>query len=116
LRNCRLKKVAELRMRTFKIWLPQTLSRLCPVSLLSSHFSSARDGFKKQPKIFLKLFVSMENKTCLKGTVARDFCPPIFFLNQQYGTLIHNLTFFLNSVSNSQRYSNSKFFPWGLTP
>jgi hypothetical protein len=34
---------------------------------------------KNQAKIFLELSVSLENKTCLKGTVARDFLPPIVF-------------------------------------
>jgi hypothetical protein len=30
-------------------------------------------------QIFLELSVSLENKTCLKWTVARDFLPMIFF-------------------------------------
>jgi hypothetical protein len=61
--------MAELRLRTFKIWLPQFCNslNLLPVPLLSSPFSSAQGGFKNQPK------------TCLKGTVARDLLPPIFF-------------------------------------
>jgi hypothetical protein len=50
----------------------------CP-PMLSSPFSSAQDGFKNQPKIFLELSVSLETKTCLKGMVPRDFLPPIFF-------------------------------------
>jgi hypothetical protein len=34
---------------------------------------SAQDGFKNQSKKFLELSVSLETKTCLKGTDARDF-------------------------------------------
>ncbi len=72
------KKVTELQLRTFKIWLPQF--RKCPqspaVPLLSRHFSSAQDGLKKN---ILELFVSMKTKSWLKGTVAWDFLPPIFF-------------------------------------
>jgi hypothetical protein len=43
-----------------------------PVMLLSSPFSSAQDGFKNQPKIFLESSVPMETNN-LKVTVARDF-------------------------------------------
>ncbi len=43
-----------------------TLYRLRPISLLSSPFSSAQDGFKKQPKIFLESFVSVETKNALE--------------------------------------------------
>ncbi len=63
LRNCGLKKVAKLRFPTFKIWLSQCHSSPASfTTVLSSPFSSAQDGFKKQPTIFLEPFVSMENK------------------------------------------------------
>ncbi len=39
-----------------------TFSSLLPVPLLSSPFSSAQDGFKNQPKIFVELSVSLETK------------------------------------------------------
>jgi hypothetical protein len=55
-----------------------TFCSLQPVPLLSSPLSSAQNGFTNQPKIFLELSVSLETKTCLKGTVERDFFPPIF--------------------------------------
>jgi hypothetical protein len=64
LRSCGLKKVAELRLRTLKSDFRNsaTFSSLLLVPLLSSPFSSAHDGFKNQPKIFLELSVSLENK------------------------------------------------------
>ncbi len=65
LRSCGLKKVAELRLRTFKSWLPQFRNfQQSPASSVtfSSPYSSAQDGFKNQPKIFLELSVSLENK------------------------------------------------------
>ncbi len=81
LRNCGLKKVAELRLRTFKIWLPQfrnflhspaSYPSLCIPLILSS------GCFENQSKaIFTSLF-QWKPKTCLKGTVARDFWPLIF--------------------------------------
>ncbi len=78
----RTKKVAELRLRIFKLWLPQF--RNYPQSPANSatfwYLFLAQDGVKNQPKIFLELSVSLEiKKTCLKETVARDFLPPIFF-------------------------------------
>jgi hypothetical protein len=39
-----------------------TFRSVLPIPLLSSPFSSAQDGFKNQPKIFLELSVSLENK------------------------------------------------------
>jgi hypothetical protein len=74
----RTKKVAELRLRTFKIWLPQyaTFHSLLLGPLLSSPFTSAQDGFKK---IFQNCLFPWKPKTCLKGTVAWDFLPLIFF-------------------------------------
>ncbi len=74
------KKVAELWLQTFKIWLPQFRNfPQSPASLLlSCPFSSAQDGFKSQQKIFLESSVSLETETCLKGTVAWDFLPLIF--------------------------------------
>ncbi len=57
------KKVAELRLRTFKIdFRNSALCRLRPVSLHSSPFYSAQDDFKKQPTIFLEPFIFKENK------------------------------------------------------
>ncbi len=59
------------------------LHSLLPVPLLSSPFSSAQDGFKNQPKIFVELSVLWKPKTCPKGTVARDFLPLIYvFMNR----------------------------------
>ncbi len=69
------KSIAEL--RTKKICetaiadlhnLTSAILQLCAVSgqfhyfLVSSPFSSAQDGFKKQPTLFLEPFVSLENK------------------------------------------------------
>jgi hypothetical protein len=76
------KSIAELKTkkscRTLKFDFRNsaTLCRLKPVFLLFSPFSSAQDGYKKEQIIFLEPFVSMENKTCLKGTAARDFFWP----------------------------------------
>ncbi len=74
LRNCGLKKVAELRLRTFKIWLPQFRnSQQFPASSATfCPFSSAQDGLKKSPKIFFECLFLGKPKTCLKGTVARN--------------------------------------------
>jgi hypothetical protein len=55
LRSWELKKVAELRFRTFKIWLPQFRNSPKPSAnsaILSGTFSSAQDGFKNQQKYF----------------------------------------------------------------
>ncbi len=64
LRSCGLKKVAELWLRTFKIWLPQFRNfPQSPASpLLSCPFSSAQDGFKSQQKIFLESSVPLETE------------------------------------------------------
>jgi hypothetical protein len=56
-----------------------TLRILLPVPLLSSPFSSAQDGFKINEKYFQNFLCLWKPKTCLKGTVARDFLSPIFF-------------------------------------
>jgi hypothetical protein len=50
-------EIADLQNLTFA-----TIRIVLPISLLSSPFSSAKDGFKNQPKIFLELSVSLENK------------------------------------------------------
>ncbi len=79
MRNC------DFRTLKFDFRNFTTLRGLLPVPLLSSPFSSAQDGFKNQPKIFLELSVTLflwKPNTCLKGTIARDFLPPIFFMNR----------------------------------
>jgi hypothetical protein len=79
--SCGLKKVAELRLQTFKFDFRNsvTFRSLLPVRLLSRPFSSAQDGFKNQPKIFLEMSVFLETKNLLKGTETQDFLPPTFF-------------------------------------
>ncbi len=64
LRNCGLKKLrnCDCGPSKFDFRNSATLCRIRPVLLLSSPF------------LFL-----WKTKTCLKGTVARDFWPPIFF-------------------------------------
>jgi hypothetical protein len=42
-----------------------TVRSLPPILLLSGTFSSAQDGFKNQPKIFLEQSVSLETKSLL---------------------------------------------------
>ncbi len=59
-----------------------TLCSLLPIPLLSSPFSSAQDGFKNQPKIFFNFLFLWKTKTCLKGTVVRDFYLPFFSTNR----------------------------------
>jgi hypothetical protein len=62
LRNC------DFGVSKFDFRNSATLCSLCPVLLLSSSFFSAQDGFKNQPKIFLKSSVSIETKKrALKG-------------------------------------------------
>ncbi len=56
-----------------------TIRSLLPILFLSGTFSSAQDGFKNQPKIFLELPVSLEIKNLpLRDSYTR-FLPPIFF-------------------------------------
>ncbi len=68
LRNCGLKKscgtaIEDLQNLTFAMpQLSAVSGQFHYGTVLSSPFSSAQDGFKKQPTIFLELFVSMENK------------------------------------------------------
>jgi hypothetical protein len=56
LQNC------DCRPSKFDFRNSATLSSLLPIPLLSSPFSSAQDGLKNQPKIFVELSVSLENK------------------------------------------------------
>ncbi len=59
-----------------------TLCSLLPIPLLSDTFSSAQDGFKNQPKIFLELSVSLETKKlALKGQFYEIFTSDFFFMN-----------------------------------
>ncbi len=76
LQSCRLKKVLELRLRTLKTLTSAILHRLLLIPLLSSPFSSAQDSFKNQPKIFLRLSVSLKNK---KGQLRDIFISNFFF-------------------------------------
>jgi hypothetical protein len=46
----------------FDFYNSATLCSLLPIPLLSGTFSSAQDGFKNQPKIFLELYASLETK------------------------------------------------------
>ncbi len=59
-----------------------TLHSLLTILLFSSPFSSAQDGFKKQPKIFLELSVSGNQKLTLKGPLNKIFYLRFFFMNQ----------------------------------
>ncbi len=82
LRSCGLKKLrnCDCGPSNFDFRNSAIIRSLLPILLLSGTFSSAQDGFKNQPKIFLELSVSLKiKKTCLKGTVARDFLPPILY-------------------------------------
>jgi hypothetical protein len=56
LRNC------DCGPSKFDLHNSATLHSLRPVLILSCHFSSAQDGFKKQPKLFLESFISIETK------------------------------------------------------
>ncbi len=77
----------------------------------------SRSGcFKNQPKtIFTSLF-QWKPKTCIKGTVARDFWPPIFFHESTpYGFLIHTLNLgYCNLKPNSKIFKSiTQGFIWG---
>jgi hypothetical protein len=64
-----------------------TFRSLLPVPLLSSPFPSAQDGFKNQPKIFIELSVSLENKNLPeKDICTRFFTFNFFFVNQPDST------------------------------
>ena len=52
---------------------------------------------------------STEDIFIYKGTVAQDFWPLVFFINQTHQGPWFMSEIFLNWVSNSQRYSNLKF-------
>jgi hypothetical protein len=56
LRNC------DCGLSNFDFRNSATIRSLLPILLLSGTFSSAQDGFKNQPKIFLELSVSLEIK------------------------------------------------------
>ncbi len=64
LRSCGLKKVAELWLRTFKIWLPQfaTFRSLLPVRYFLVPFPQLRMVLKVNKKIFLESSVSLETE------------------------------------------------------
>jgi hypothetical protein len=80
-----LKKVVELRLRTFKLWLPQFRNfPQSPASpLLSSPVSSAQDGFKNQPKIFLKSRVSLKTRNFPWRDSSTRFLSQIFLSMNQ---------------------------------
>jgi hypothetical protein len=68
-----------------------TIRSLLPILQLSGTFSSAQDGFKNQPKIFLELSVSLEiQKLALKGHLHEIFTSDFFlwtparFYGQKY--------------------------------
>jgi hypothetical protein len=86
LRNCGLKKVAELQSAT--------LYSLLQVPLLFSPFSSAQDNLKNQPKIFLELYVSIEAKNLPEGDSSMRFFTSDFF-HESTGFLIHTLNYFI---------------------
>jgi hypothetical protein len=48
-------------------------------------FSQLRMFFKINQKYFWSCLFLRKPKTCLKGTIARDFLPPIFFLHKSTG-------------------------------
>jgi hypothetical protein len=115
LRNCGLKKVAEMRLRTFKIGLTQFRNSLPSMSSFTSFQSlllSSGWFYKATNNNFYNRLFLWKTKTCLKRTVTRDFSFPIFVQNRPHMDRDSHPNFFLNSTSNSRRYSNSKFVPW----
>ncbi len=83
LRSCGIKKVAELWLPTFKIWLPQfrnsaTFRSLLPVRYFLVPFPQLRMDLKGNKKYFLNPLFLWKPKTCLKKTVAWYFLPLIF--------------------------------------
>ncbi len=93
LRNCGLKKVSELWLRTFNIWLPQFRNSLqssaSSATFLSLFLSSGR--FKKSTKNnFWIVYFFGNQKLVLKGQQHENFWPQNFFMNRPpYGFLIH---------------------------
>jgi hypothetical protein len=64
LRSCGLKKLqnCDCGPSKFDFRNSATINSLLPIPLLFSPFSSAQDGFKNQPRIFLELSISLETK------------------------------------------------------
>jgi hypothetical protein len=58
--------------------IPQLSTVSCQFRYFLVPFPQLRMVLKITP-IYLELFVSLETKTCLKGTVAQGFLLPIFF-------------------------------------
>ncbi len=84
------KSIAELRikkccrtviadLKKFDFRNSATLCSLLPIPLLFGTFSSAQDGFKNQPNIFLELSVSLETKNL--GQLHNIFYLQFFFMN-----------------------------------
>jgi hypothetical protein len=92
LRSCGLKKVAELRLRTFKIWLPQfrNFPQSAASPLLSSPVSSAQDGFKNQTKNIFRIRVSLKTRNFPWRDVSTRFLSQIFSLYESTGFYIQN--------------------------
>ncbi len=80
-RNCRLKKVAELQLPTFKIWLPQLSTIYGQFSYFIVPFPSS-GCFKNQPKIFFELSFPMETKNLPQRDCSTRFLAyQFFFMN-----------------------------------
>jgi hypothetical protein len=77
------KSIAELRTKkSCGIAIADLQNLTSAIPLRSSPFSSAQDGFKKQPKLFLELFVSLETKLALKGQLHEIFYLRFFFIHE----------------------------------
>ncbi len=72
--------------------IPQLYLQSPANSLLSVTFFSAQDGLKNRSKIFLNCLVLWKPKSCLKGTVAQDYLPLIFFHEPRPDSTVNNMS------------------------
>jgi hypothetical protein len=86
----RTKKVAELWLQTFKIWIPQLSAVSGQFPLLYSPFFSAQDALKINQKQFLQSSVSMKTKNLHLRDSSMIFLASDFFFHESipYGFLI----------------------------
>jgi hypothetical protein len=69
-----------------------TLCSLLPIPLLSGTFSSAQDGFKNQPTIFLELSVSLETQNLpYRDSCTRFYTSDFFFMNPRPDSTAKNM-------------------------
>ncbi len=80
--------IADLQNLTSAI--PQLSTVSCQFRYFLVPFPQLRMVLKITP-IYLELFVSLETKTCLKGTVAQGFLLPIFFFTNQPDSTAKNM-------------------------